>query len=85
MATQGSPNFCAYLSSETITGLISGTALTLNLYGVNGTEFAELGELGATPSVTVTPDATSISGGYVFPAISNSCPTDQGSFQLSFP
>jgi hypothetical protein len=83
-ATSGTA-FCAYLSSETVTGLISGTAVSLNLYGVDGLELTQLGNLGNSPTVTVTPDGTSITGPYLFPAISSSCPADQGTFQLTFP
>lgn len=77
--------FCSYLSSATITGLISGTAVMLNLYGPNGAEIAQIGNLSSTPAVTVTPDATSVSGTYVFPGTSTSCTGDQGTFQLTFP
>lgn len=80
-----STNFCSYLSSATITGLISGNALLLDLYGPNGAQIAQFGNLGMNPTVKVTPEGTSISGTYVFPSISSSCQGDQGAFQLTFP
>lgn len=80
-----SAQFCSYLSSATITGLISGTAVVLNLYGPNGAEIAQIGNLSSTPAVTVTPDGTSITGMYVFPATSTGCTGDEGTFQLTFP
>jgi hypothetical protein len=78
-------SFCSYLSSATINGLISGNSIVLNLYGTNGTQITQLGAIGNSSTVTITPDATSISGSYSFPSISSSCIGDQGTFQLSFP
>jgi hypothetical protein len=87
----GAARVCSYISSATITGLVSGTAVTLNLYGPDGAQFAQLGQFvnaaGNSPPVTITLDATSLSGTYNFPKIqiSSPCPADQGMFQLSFP
>lgn len=80
-----STNFCSYLSSASITGLISGNALLLDFYGPNGAQIAQLGNLGSNPTVKVIPEGTSISGTYVFPSVSSSCQGDQGAFQLTFP
>jgi hypothetical protein len=77
--------FCSYLSSASVTGLVSGTSVVLNLFGPNGEQTAKFGNLGDNPAVTVTPDGTSISGSYSFPSISSSCAGDQGTFQLTFP
>jgi len=77
--------FCSYLSSATITGLISGNAVILDLYGPDGSEIAQFGNMGIPPEVKVTPEGTSISGAYAFPSISSSCPGDLGTFQLTFP
>jgi hypothetical protein len=85
IVASGSPNFCSYLSSGTITGLISGTTMLINLYGPNGLQITQLGEIGSNSTVTITPDATSITGTYTFPSISSSCIGDQGTFQLTFP
>lgn len=83
-ATTGA-SLCSYLSSATITGLISGNAVVLDLYGPDGAQIAQFGNFGSNPAVKVTPEGTSISGTYVFPSISSSCPGDQGTFQLTFP
>lgn len=79
------PSFCSYLPSATIGGLISGTSMLINLYGPNGMQITQLGAVGGNTTVTITPDATSITGTYMFPSISSSCNGDQGTFQLSFP
>lgn len=78
-------SFCPYLSSATISGLISGTSLLMNLFGPNGMQITQLGEIGSSSTVTITPDATSITGTYSFPSISSSCIGDEGTFQLTFP
>jgi hypothetical protein len=89
IAAGGAAHFCSYLSTATITGLISGTTVSLNLYGPDGSQIAQIGEIGnpIAPSTiaTVTPDGTSLSGTYLFPAISKSCAEDQGTFELTFP
>jgi hypothetical protein len=89
IAAGGAARFCSYLSTATITGLISGTTVSLNLYGPDGSQIAQIGEIGnpvAPPTTaTVTPDGTSLSGTYLFPAISESCAEDQGTFELTFP
>jgi hypothetical protein len=77
--------FCSYVLPGTITGLISGTAISLNLYDESGNEYAQLGQIGANPTVTVTPDGSSVNGTYLFNALSDSCPSAQGNFTLSFP
>jgi hypothetical protein len=79
------PSFCSYLSSATISGLISGTSLVMNLFGPNGMQITQLGEIGSSSTVTVTPNATSITGTYSFPSISSSCIGDEGTFQLTLP
>jgi hypothetical protein len=87
----GPPHFCSYLSTATITGLISGTSVSLNLFGPDGSLIAQLGQIGqiGNPQIatqtTVTANAGAISGPYTFPAISTACTADQGMFQISFP
>lgn len=71
-------NFCAYLTTATITGLISGTSVTLNLFGPDGLQTTQI-------DASATPDATSVSGGYVFQQISTSCFGDQGTLKITFP
>jgi hypothetical protein len=90
MSGTGAAGFCSYISSATVTGLISGTTVTLNLYGPDGAQFAQIGQLvdvpGNNPPVTVTPDGKLLAGQYLFPEPpSSTCPQDQGTFQLSFP
>jgi len=85
IVASGSPAFCSYLSSATVSGLISGTSVLINLYGPDGVQITQLGQIGGSSTVTITPDAASITGTYIFPSISNSCIGDQGTFQLTFP
>jgi hypothetical protein len=70
--------FCAYLTSATISGVISGTQATLNLFGPDGVQTTQI-------DGTLTPDSTSLTGPYVFQRISNSCFGDQGTLQITFP
>ena len=84
LTTTSATTFCSYVLPGTITGLISGTQVQMSLYGENGLEYAQLGNVGGE-STTVTPDGTSLSGGYAFAGISAACPSDQGTFELSFP
>lgn len=87
----GTPHFCSYLSTATIKGLISGTSVSLNLFGPDGSLITQIGQIGqignpqVTTEVTVTADATALSGPYTLPAISTSCNEDQGTFQVTFP
>jgi|SRR5271166_2855510 len=45
--------FCQYISQATISGLISGTTVALNLYGPNGEQITQLGQLGKLNDVQV--------------------------------
>jgi len=87
----GAPHFCSYLSTATISGLISGTSVSLNLFGPNGSLITQIGQIGqignpqVTTQATVTADGTALSAPYTFPAISTSCNQDQGMFQITFP
>lgn len=84
----GPANFCSYLNSATITGLISGTQVSLDLFGPDGSQIGQIG-----PPATVTPDGKSLSCSpdttppctYSFTQISKSCTGDGGSVQLTFP
>jgi hypothetical protein len=71
-------HFCSYLTSATISGVISGTAVSLNLFNPSGFQITQL-------DVTATPDATALTGNYAFQGISNTCFGDQGTLQLTFP
>ncbi len=74
---------CLYLSTATLTGVISGTTVRLDIYDDRG---ILIGEIPTTIQVAaVSADATSINGSYVFSSISSSCGVDSGTFQLSFP
>ena len=70
--------FCSYLTTATISGVISGTSVTLNLFGPDGVQITQI-------DASTTPDATSLTGSYVFQALSTSCFGDQGIFQITFP
>jgi len=92
MQSTGS-NFCPYISQASVSGLISGTSVTLNLYGPNGELITQLGQLGQLNNGTcntqnacllISPDGTSMTGSFNFPAISNACPAAIGTLQLTF-
>ncbi len=68
----GSTNFCSYHSNATVTGLISGTSATLMFFGPDGSQIGQIPGP-ASPPAAVAPDASSLTGSFVFPAISNSC------------
>jgi hypothetical protein len=90
IAASGAARFCSYLSTATITGIISGTAVSLNLFGPDGSLISQIGQIGqignpAASQATVTTDGTSLIGSYLFPTISTNCPEDQGTFQITFP
>lgn len=83
--TTSGPAFCAYLLPGTVTGLISGTNVQLNLYDESGTEYAQLGAVGK-PGVAASPDGKSLTGTYLFSGLQGStCPGDGGTFNLKFP
>ncbi len=91
ISVTGATHFCNYLSTATITGLISGTSVSLNLFGPDGALITQLGQIGqlGNPQIasqtTVNANATAMSGPYTFPAISTTCTQDQGTFQITFP
>lgn len=70
-ATSATP-FCAYLTTATVTGLISGTSVTLTLYGPDGSQIGQI-PAPASPTATIAPDASSLTGSFTFAGISNSC------------
>jgi len=76
-ATSPGSSFCQYLTTATITGLISGEAVTLNLYGPNGSWISQV-------PASITPDGLSLSGTYVFQQISSGCTGDAGTLKLTF-
>ncbi len=74
----GAPHFCPYLTTATITGLISGTTVTLNLFDPSGAQITQMAS-------SITHDATTLNGTYSFQEISNGCLGENGTIQLSFP
>jgi hypothetical protein len=86
---EGPTAFCSYLNAATITGVITGTQVTLDLYGPDGSKIGQVGP----PAATVSPDGTSLSCllsntsacRYSFSQISKSCTGDQGTVQLTVP
>jgi len=54
LAATGS-SFCSYLSSATFSGLISGTTVELGLYGPNGSEITQLGQVGEINNTDIVP------------------------------
>ncbi len=51
----GANHFCQYLSQATVSGMISGTTVVLNLYGPNGDLITQLGQLGQLNDTNVVP------------------------------
>ena len=80
IATTSVLPFCSYLTTGTITGVISGTTASLFFYGPNGNQLNSLPDLG-----TVKRDGSSLTIAYGFAGISKSCAGDNGTMQLSFP
>lgn len=83
----GTPHFCPYLTSATITGLISGTSVTLNLFDTTGSQIAQVAPATITTNGASLTCSAAATGNvcYSFPPISSSCPGEQGAIQLSFP
>jgi hypothetical protein len=81
LSTTGVPPFCSYVTSASITGVITGTSVSLYFFGPDGTP------LNTGPiSGTFATDGTSMTiPVYGFAAISKSCTGDSGMMQLSFP
>jgi len=72
ISATGSPSFCSYIGNSTVTGLISGTSVTLTLFGPDGSQIGQIPGPGSPPA-TVAADAKTLTGGFNFPAISSSC------------
>ncbi|MGO9085965.1 MAG: hypothetical protein ACLQBK_12115 [Candidatus Sulfotelmatobacter sp.] len=51
----GGSGFCSYLSQATISGIISGTTVALNLYDPDGAEITQLGQVGEINNPVVVP------------------------------
>jgi len=51
----GGNGFCSYLSQATISGLVSGTTVALNLYGPDGAEITQIGQVGQINNTLVFP------------------------------
>ena len=80
-ATSSGP--CPYLTNASLRGVISGTSISLNIYGPAGTL---IGQIPSTVApATVAADASALSGGYVFSSQSSNCSGDLGTFQITFP
>lgn len=93
IAASGSTPFCPYLTTATISGLVSGTNVELNLYGPDGSQIGEIpsGVPVTLPEVPplLTANATSITGTYTFlatsPSSSSPCQQISGTVALTFP
>jgi len=83
----GTSHFCPYLTSGTINGLISGTSVSLSLFDSTGSQIAQVAPATITTNASSLTCSAGASGNvcYSFPPISNSCPGEQGSIQLTFP
>lgn len=84
-SSSGTP-FCPYLTTATISGIISGTTITVNLYGPNGAQIGAI-PAGGAPLLagTVTPDGKSLSGSYKLFELSSACLQDEGNMAITFP
>lgn len=80
----GTP-FCSYLTTATITGYISGTAVTLNLYGTNGSLITEIPATISQDASSMTCSSVAAKSCFSFPEISGGCTGEVGYIQLSFP
>jgi hypothetical protein len=78
IAAEPPPQFCDYLTTGTISGVVSGTSVMLNVFGPTGVQITQV-------NATITPDATTLTGEYLFAKISNNCLGDQGTLQITFP
>jgi hypothetical protein len=80
MVTSSVPPFCSYVTAASITGVISGTAVSSYFFAPDGSQ------LNSVPiEATITPDAASLTASYSFASMSKACPGDVGTLQLSFP
>lgn len=71
--------FCAYLTTATMSGVISGTFVTLNVFGPTGVQITQV-------QGTITPDATALAAqNVIFGTLSNSCLGDNTTLQITFP
>jgi hypothetical protein len=87
MTATSSTAFCAYLTTASVTGLISGTSVTLNLFGPDGSQIGQV-PAPASPPATIAPDASSLTGSFTLAPISNSCGQlsgAAGALTLTFP
>jgi hypothetical protein len=84
ITASGGTAFCSYLSTATITGFISGTSVSLNLFGPDGSLIAQAGGSSGLPA-TVSINGGSLTGELTFAQISNSCPSETGPLQVTFP
>lgn len=86
-ASNSTTPFCPYLTTGTLSGVISGTTVMLNIYGPNGAQMGAI-PAGSPPDAqgVVTPDGKSLSGSYVFSELSlPSCPEEQGNMSITLP
>jgi hypothetical protein len=81
----GAPHFCGYLTTATITGLISGTGVTLSLFDASGSEITQISPVSVTSAGNSLMCTQGVTSCLIFPPISNACPGEQGTIQLSFP
>ncbi len=80
----GGSQFCPYISTGSVTGVISGTNVVLNLYGPDGSKIGQIPDFGF-PAATLSADATSLTGDYSLQGLSVDCPLNSGTVTLTFP
>jgi len=81
-ATNPTSSFCTYLTTATITGVISGETATLNLFDPDGSLISQM-DLSITPKGSSL-SGSSLNGPYVFQTTSKNCNGESGTLTLTF-
>jgi hypothetical protein len=85
ITAQAGNQFCSYLTTATITGYVSGTAVTMSLFGTDGSLITEIAAAVSPDASTMACSSLAPKSCFAFPAISSGCTGEVGSIQLSFP
>jgi hypothetical protein len=84
ITSTGGTQFCPYISTGSITGVISGTNVVFNLYSPDGSQVGQIPNFGF-PAATLNSNETSLTGDYSLQALSVDCPVNNGTMTLKFP
>lgn len=80
----GGTQFCPYISTGSVTGVISGDNVVLNLYGPDGSQIGQIPDFGFPPAA-LSADGKSLTGDYSLQGLSVDCPVNNGTVTLTFP